>query len=415
MEWCSTFRFILLNISPVGDDGQIQPILFICYNCSSYPANPVTHVPPHEFDFSEHVFARVFQKNNWRRYEAKRFMGKNFSTITSQVLDRFPFKIMESEGDGRVAFRVTGEGAKLKMLSPEEIGGMVVGELKHTAEEQLGAKIKLAVMSVPAEFNEAQRNATIRAGELAGLEVLRVLSEPTAAAMAYGLHNKAQVEYIVVFDFGGGTLDVSLLRVDGGMYSTYAVAGNKHLGGEDLSHRLYLHGLTLFEAERGVKMRSAISMQRLRSAVERAKILLSKVDSTIMFVELDRADESSSSSSSSSGDGATFKVPVTRKMFEAINADLFEKVMAPLHRVLDDAEVDKSEIDEVVLVGGSTRIPKVRELLTIFLGKPPCSSIDPDEAVAVGVSMQAGILGGAWPLQVSVLEAPWTGESVELE
>ena len=156
-------------------------------------------------------------------------------------------------------------------------------------------------------------------------------------------------------------------------------------------------------------MASAVSRQRLRSEVETAKILLSKEDATVMEVALDGAD-------ASSGAGAAiFKVPVTRTMFETINADLFEKVMAPLHRVLKDAEVDKSEIDEVVLVGGSTRIPKVRELLTTFLGKPPCSSIDPDEAVAVGVSMQAGILGGAWPLQVSVLEAPFTGESVELD
>ena len=339
-------------------------------------------------------------------------MGKKFSTITPQVLNRFPFKIVGNKQDGMVAFEVRGKAGRVEMLSPEAIGGMVVAELKHTAEQQLGAAIKLAVMSVPAEFSAAQRNATVRAGELAGLEVLRVLSEPTAAAMAYGLHNKAQVEYIVVFDFGGGTLDVSLLRVDGGMYSTYAVAGNKHLGGEDLSHRLYLHGLELFETERGAPMQSAVSRQRLRSAVETAKILLSKADATVLEVALDAVD---GGAVGGNGDGGVFKVPVTRAMFETINVDLFEKVMAPLHRVLTDAEVDKSEIDEVVLVGGSTRIPKVRELLTAFLGKPPCSSIDPDEAVAIGVSMQAGILGGAWPLQVSVLEAPFTGESVELE
>lgn len=207
------------------------------------------------------------------------------------------------------------------------MGALVVGELRKTAEFALKTTIKQAVMSVPAEFTELQRNATIRAGNLAGLEVLRLLSEPTAAAMAYGLHKKSEPGFIVVFDFGGGTLDVSLLSRYGGMFSTYAVAGNKHLGGEDLSHALYLHGLEAFAQRYGHSLVTAQTQQALRSAVEKAKLLLSSETVATMLVELNPDDFTEGQQPS------VFELEVTRAEFESLNSKLFAKIMAPLHTV----------------------------------------------------------------------------------
>lgn len=337
-------------------------------------------------------------------YEAKRFIGKPAAIMTRDLVERFPFEISRSTSGPKFLVSVA---AGKRAVSPEEIGGLVVGELRRTAELRLDSSVKQAVMSVPVEFTAAQRDATVRAASFAGLKVLRILSEPTAAAMAYGLHNKEQVDYIVVFDFGGGTLDVSLLGVSGGMFTTYAIAGNKHLGGEDFSHRFYQHALAIYEERYGVTLNDARAQQRLRTAVEVGKLELSIRSTTKISIEVDDLNGM---------DGEqTFSFTMTRNDFETLAVDLFEKVLAPLKRVLSEADLQKEQVDEVVLVGGSTRIPRVRELLTDFFGKPPCSSIDPDEAVAVGVAMQAGILAGAWPLQVSALEIPFELRKIEMD
>jgi stress 70 chaperone-associated protein len=334
-------------------------------------------------------------------YESKRFIGKPFSAVANDDLERFPFTIVEQSG--RPSFEITHED-RTTYFTPEDIGAAVIGALKQTAEHNLDGKIKQAVMSVPAEFTEAQRNATIKAGALAGLEVLRILSEPTAAAMAYGLHTKDMVTYIVVFDFGGGTLDVSLLWKQGGMFITHAIAGNKHLGGEDLSHAFFEFALEKLEVLHGGPITNPAGRQRLRTQVENAKHALST--DTIATVEV-RPDDLEGT--------RTFSFEVTRDDFERVNKAMFAKVLAPLEKVLEESEIRRDQIDEIVLVGGSTRIPKVRELLKEFTGKEPCSSIDPDEAVAVGVAMQAGILAGAWPLQVSALEIPFNHRKIELD
>jgi len=329
-------------------------------------------------------------------YESKRFMGKPFNAVVNDDLDRFPFSIVNKSG--KPAFQVTVKD-NTAYYDPEDIGAAVIGELKRTAEASLGTKITQAVMSVPAEFTPAQRNATVEAGARAGVKVLRIISEPTAAAMAYGLHTKDQTNFIVVFDFGGGTLDVSLLMKQGGMFITHAIAGNKHLGGEDLSHAFFEFCLDKVEKLQGKPLTNAHARQRLRTEVELAKLELSTVLTHTISL----------------GDEAPLIFEVTRADFERVNAHMFDKVLQPLIKVLEEAEMDKSMVDEIVLVGGSTRIPKVRELLRDFTGKDPCSSIDPDEAVAVGVAMQAGIMAGAWPLQVSALEIPFDRRKIELD
>lgn len=332
-------------------------------------------------------------------YEAKRFIGKPYSAIPETDLARFPFSIVDRYGSPH--FKVEkSEGSTY--LSPEDIGAAVIGELKKTAESRLGGDIKKAVMSVPAEFTEAQRNATIRAGSLAGLEVLRILSEPTAAAMAYGLHKESTVTFIVVFDFGGGTLDVSLLWKQGGMFITHAIAGNKHLGGEDLSHNFFELCLSKLENIVGGSIESQTTKQRLRIEVEKAKLVLSSSKSATVSVVPE-------------GEIDALSFEVTRSDFERVNEQLFQKVLAPLEKVIEEAGISRDQVDEVVLVGGSTRIPKVRKLIKEYIGKSPCSDIDPDEAVAIGVAMQAGILAGAWPLQVSALEIPFENRKIELD
>eukprot|EP00041_Stephanoeca_diplocostata_P026604 m.720162 g.720162 ORF g.720162 m.720162 type:complete len:439 (-) comp23003_c0_seq15:144-1460(-) len=329
-------------------------------------------------------------------YESKRFIGRPYNPKLLDDDVRFPFAIINGT-DGKFMFEVSSNGER-QIISPEDVGAAVIGELKRTAEMRLARSVHQAVMSVPAEFTAEQRNATVRAAKLAGLEVLRILSEPTAAAMAYGLHTKASVRYIIVFDWGGGTLDVCLLQVHGGMFITHAIAGNKHLGGEDLSHRLYEHVLAAYTTTFDVDAPSvsAETKQELRVQVDHAKIQLSTAKEVQISVE-------------------DFNLAVTRQEFEALNADLLAAVMEPLEQVVRDADISKDMVDEIVLVGGSTRIPKVREMLTEYLGKPPCASIDPDEAVAVGVAMQAGIIAGAWPLQVSALEIPFEHRTIKAD
>uniref|UniRef100_A0A8C3L2T2 Heat shock 70 kDa protein 13 n=1 Tax=Chrysolophus pictus TaxID=9089 RepID=A0A8C3L2T2_CHRPC len=272
-------------------------------------------------------------------YDAKRFIGKIF---TSEELksesSRYPFKIFNN--DGSAEFSVTTN--ETFRVTPEHIGSQLLLKLKKMAEDHLGVPISKAVISVPAEFDERQRNATVKAANLAGLEILRVINEPTAAAMAYGLH-KADVFNVLVVDLGGGTLDVSLLNKQGGMFLTRAMAGNNKLGGQDFNQRLMQHLYDQLNQVYGSLPSRKEEIHRLRQAVE---------------------------------------------------------------AVLKEGHLHEEEVDEIVLVGGSTRIPKIREVIRDFFGKEPNTSVDPDLAVVMGVAIQAGIVGGSWPLQVSAIEIP---------
>jgi len=254
-------------------------------------------------------------------------------------------------------------------------------------------------MSVPAEFDMAQRNATIKAASLAGIEVLRLINEPTAAAMAYGLHKKAGVSNVMVVDLGGGTLDVSLLNIQGGMFVTMAMAGNNRLGGQDFNARLMSYLMAVIKNRFGEELTNAEDIQRVRQEVESTKINLTTEDWVIVKLTLPSLNQGKKL--------AIFEEKISRLTFEKLNEDLFQKVLQPIERVLKEVELPKEYVDEVVLVGGSTRIPRVRELIKeYFNGKTPNVSIDPELAVATGVAIQAGIIGGMWPLQVSALELP---------
>eukprot|EP00043_Microstomoeca_roanoka_P017045 m.176703 g.176703 ORF g.176703 m.176703 type:complete len:369 (-) comp16563_c0_seq7:1491-2597(-) len=299
---------------------------------------------------------------------------------------RFPFSIVQGE-EGQFAFAIPDRD---KPISPQQVGAEILTKLKVQAEHHVKRSIRQAVLAVPAEFDGRQRNATIQAAKLAGLRVLRLVTEPTAAALAYGLHNKSDVDKIMVFDFGGGTLDVSILHVEGGVFTTIAVAGDKRLGGEDLSHALFEFVLSKVEATAGQLTQK--QQQELRGYVEVAKLRLSDETSTTIKMQVGSEDVS---------------VEVTRQDFEKINAPIFDRVLQPVHQALQLCELQATDIDEVVLVGGSTRVPKVRELLSNLFGKDPNHEINPDEAVARGVAMQAGILSGAWPLQVTAIEPPF--------
>jgi len=272
----------------------------------------------------------------------------------------------------------------VKELSPEEVSAMVLVKMKEVAEAYLGKEVKYAVVTVPAYFNDAQRTATKDAGLIAGLDVLRIINEPTAAAIAYGLDKKSGEKNIVVFDLGGGTFDVSLLTIDNGVFEVVATAGDTHLGGEDFDQRLTEHFVKIFKKKNNnvdIK-KDPRAFQKLKSEVEKAKRDLSSVHQVKVSIE-------------GLVDGIDFSETITRARFEELCADLFKKTLDPVQTVLDDAGMKKSEIDEVVLVGGSTRIPKVQQLIKDFFnGKEPNRGINPDEAVAYGAAVQGGILGG---------------------
>ncbi|XP_069140689.1 LOW QUALITY PROTEIN: heat shock 70 kDa protein 13-like [Argopecten irradians] len=288
-------------------------------------------------------------------------------------------------------------------LRPEEIGSVIVNKLKHTAEANLSAPVTKVVMSVPAEFNPLQRNYTKKAASLTGLEVFRVINEPTAAALAYGLHTKPSLQNVMVVDLGGGTLDVSLLNVQGGMFLTQAMAGNNHLGGQDFNLRLYNHILENIATQFNRRLTHKEDLQSVRLGVENLKISLTSQSSTNVVIPLQ-----------SFGPDVVYKTVITRSEFEKLNEDLFEKVLVPIKTVLKTIELPKEEVDEIVLVGGSTRIPKVRELIGEFFGKDPNTSVDPELAVAMGVSVQAGIIGGMWPLKVSAVELPTSVKKIQI-
>uniref|UniRef100_A0A0R3RH60 Heat shock 70 kDa protein 13 n=1 Tax=Elaeophora elaphi TaxID=1147741 RepID=A0A0R3RH60_9BILA len=327
-------------------------------------------------------------------YDAKRFIGRKLSEDDPQFQvdrKRYPFKI-ELSADGLALFVIPLENNIVKKITPEEVGGIIINYLRKAAEKKYETKIIWAVISVPAEFDEEQRNATSLAVQKAGMESRRVISEPTAAALAYGLHKKKDVEYIAVVDLGGGTLDVSILWLQGGIFVTVAMAGNNRLGGQDFNDRVQNHLLQYIEENYGKALNDKEDIQQLRLAVETAKIQLTTLPVTNIDLNLRSLGK--------------IHYRLTRDDFEFLNEDLFESITEPIKAALNDAEIKASDIDEIVLVGGSTRIPRVRSVVGRYFGKAPNHGVDPELAVVTGVSVQAGVIGGGWPLQVSAIELP---------
>merc|ERR1719453_1273164 len=314
-------------------------------------------------------------------YVVKRLIGRNFEDKEVQRdIKYLPYKVVSKSGKPYVQV-ATKEGEQ--KFSPEQISAMILVKMKEIAEAYLGRSVAHAVVTVPAYFNDAQRQATKDAGVISGLEVLRIVNEPTAAAIAYGMDKKSGEKNIIVFDLGGGTFDVSLLTIDGGVFEVVSTAGDTHLGGEDFDQRLADHFVKIFKKKHGVDIKKDVrALTKLRAEVEKAKRDLSSVIQVKINIE-------------GLIDGIDFEETITRARFEELCADLFKKCLDPVQTVLDDAGMKKSEIDEIVLVGGSTRIPKVQQLLKDFFnGKEPNRGINPDEAVAYGAAVQGGILGG---------------------
>ncbi|KAK6502964.1 70-kilodalton heat shock protein, variant 2 [Arthrobotrys musiformis] len=315
-------------------------------------------------------------------FDAKRLIGRKFADAEVQSdMKHFPFKIIDKGGKPIIQVEFKGEE---KTFTPEEISSMVLTKMRETAESYLGGTVNNAVITVPAYFNDSQRQATKDAGLIAGLNVLRIINEPTAAAIAYGLDKKAEGERnVLIFDLGGGTFDVSLLTIEEGIFEVKATAGDTHLGGEDFDNRLVNHFVQEFKRKHKKDLTSnARALRRLRTACERAKRTLSSSAQT--SIEIDSLYE-----------GVDFYTSITRARFEELCQDLFRSTMEPVERVLRDSKIDKSSVHEIVLVGGSTRIPKVQKMVSDFFnGKEPNKSINPDEAVAYGAAVQAAILSG---------------------
>ena len=315
-------------------------------------------------------------------FSVKRLIGRKFNEDTVQNDKKLlPYEITNKDGKPYIRLSVNGD---LREFAPEEISSMVLGKMRDIAEAFLGQDVKHAVITVPAYFNDSQRQATKDAGAISGLNVLRIINEPTAAAIAYGLDKKGQGEKnILVFDLGGGTFDVSLLTIDNGVFEVVATSGDTHLGGEDFDQRTMDYLIKLFKKKTDKDVsNNKHAIQKLRREVENAKRALSSVHQVTIEIEAFH-------------DGIDFSETLTRAKFEDLNNDLFKKTLAPVKQVLDDADMQKSEIDEIVLVGGSTRIPKVQRLIKDFFnGKEPNMGINPDEAVAYGAAVQAGILSG---------------------
>jgi L1 cell adhesion molecule like protein len=325
-------------------------------------------------------------------FDAKRLIGRKFDDpIVQKDMKLWPFKVESGqEGKPLIVVRYKGE---TKKFYPEQISSMVLVKMKETAEAFLNKKIKDAVITVPAYFNDSQRQATKDAGAIANLNVLRIINEPTAAAIAYGLDKKGKGEKnVLIFDLGGGTFDVSLLTIDDGIFEVKATAGDTHLGGEDFDNKLVEWCATEFMKKSGLDVRSnPRAMRRLRTQCERAKRILSS--STQTTIEVDSLFES-----------ADFNTVITRAKFEELCIGYFKECIPPVEKVLKDSGISKSQVHEVVLVGGSTRIPKVVQLITDFFnGKEPNRSINPDEAVAYGAAVQAAILTGSGNQQVQDL------------
>lgn len=312
-------------------------------------------------------------------FDIKRIIGLKFTDSSVQKdIRRFPFTVLEKDGKPVVEVDFNGK----KTFTPEEISAMVLGKMKQIAEDYLGEKVTHAVVTVPAYFNDAQRQATKDAGTIAGLTVLRVVNEPTAAAIAYGLDRTDGERQIIVYDLGGGTFDVSLLSIDNGVFEVLATAGDTHLGGEDFDFRVVRYFQQKYLKEQNVDIEEhPKSFSKLKAEVEKAKRILSSQMSARIEIE-------------NFLNGEDFSETLTRAKFEEINMKLFKDTLKPVRNVLKDAGIEKDEVDDIVLVGGSTRIPKVQELLEEFFGKKSSKGINPDEAVAYGAAVQAGVLSG---------------------
>ena len=319
-------------------------------------------------------------------FDVKRLIGRKF-TDSSVQKDKslFPFNLVANkQGKANVEIeKCTGPNGDTKTFSAEEVSGMILRKMKETAETFVGQEINRAVVTVPAYFNDAQRQATKDAGKIAGLTIERVINEPTAAAIAYGLDKQDREETILVFDLGGGTFDVTLLHIDNGVFEVKATSGNTHLGGEDFDQRLMDFFISQFKRKSGIDIsKDKRALQRLRKQCENAKRTLSTQNSAMVDCE-------------ALSNGEDFSTTISRAKFEELNLDLFKKTLVPVTQVLKDSGVSKSQVDQVIIVGGSTRIPRIQTLLTeYFNGKTLNQSINPDEAVAFGAAVQGGILSG---------------------
>ncbi len=311
-------------------------------------------------------------------FSIKRFMGRRFDEVTQEI-KMFPFHVVKGEND---TARVDVDG---KIYSPPEISAMVLQKLKAAADDYLGEKIEKAVITVPAYFNDAQRQATKDAGQIAGLDVVRLVNEPTAAALAYGLDKKKD-ETIAVYDFGGGTFDISILEVGEGVVEVKSTNGDTHLGGDDIDQRLIEWLVEEFRKDQGIDLsKDRMALQRLKEAAEKTKCELSSTQESEINLPFITADASGPKH---------LNIRLTRSKFEQLVGDIIQRSVAPCRHALKDAGLEAKDIDEVVLVGGSTRIPKVQQLVQELFGKEPHKGVNPDEVVAVGAAIQAGVLAG---------------------
>ncbi|KIW00545.1 chaperone DnaK [Verruconis gallopava] len=314
-------------------------------------------------------------------FDIKRLIGRKFDDkATQKDIKHLPFKVIDKNNQPWVKVK---DGGKEKEFSPEQISAMVLGKMKEIAESYLGEKVTNAVVTVPAYFNDAQRAATKDAGTIAGLNVLRVVNEPTAAALAYGLDKTDKDErQVLVYDLGGGTFDVSILTIDQGVFEVLATAGDTHLGGEDFDQQVQNYFVKKYNKEHGVDVtKDAKAMSKLKREVERAKRTLSSQKTTKIEIE-------------SFFQGKDFSETLTRARFEELNDHLFKKTLKPVEQTLKDAKLKKSDIDDIVLIGGSTRIPKIQSMLEEYFGKKARKDVNPDEAVAYGAAVQGGVLAG---------------------
>merc|ERR1719198_1499153 len=314
-------------------------------------------------------------------FDVKRLIGRKFTDKTVQADKKlFPFELVDKKGKPFVEVSINGEK---KSFAPEEVSSMILQKMRSTAEGFLDKEIKNAVVTVPAYFNDAQRQATKDAGTISGMKVMRIINEPTAAAIAYGLDKKGGEKNILVFDLGGGTFDVTLLTIDNGVFEVLSTNGDTHLGGEDFDQRVMQYFIKMLKKRDNVDVNAdKRGMQKLRREVERVKRTLSTQHQARLEIE-------------GLVDGVDFSESLTRARFEELNNDLFKKTLGPVQKVMEDADMEKSEVDEIVLVGGSTRIPKVQSLLKeYFGGKEPSKGVNPDEAVSFGAAVQGGILSG---------------------
>ncbi len=312
-------------------------------------------------------------------FSIKRFMGRRFNEVSEEI-KTVPYDVVQ--GDGGTA-RVN---VNDRVYTPQEISAMVLQKLKQTAEDYLGEKVTEAVITVPAYFNDAQRKATKEAGKIAGLNVRRIINEPTAAALAYGLDKKDAEEIVAVYDLGGGTYDISILELGDGVFEVKATNGDTHLGGDDFDQRLIDFIADEFKRDEGVDLRNdAMALQRLKEAAEKAKIELSATQQTTINLPFITATQ----------DGPKhLNLDLTRSKFEQLVDDLVDRTIPPMEKALRDAGLKKEDVDEVILVGGSTRIPRVQQVVEEFFGKKPNRSVNPDEVVAIGAGIQGGVLAG---------------------